>query len=318
MLLLENSHNMAGGRITPPDRMQELIAVARSHGLAVHLDGARVHSSAATLGITAADLTRGCDTVMFCLSKGLGAPVGSVVVGNSETITEARRIRKMLGGGMRQAGVIAAAGLVALEEILPRIGEDNATARRLADLLGEIPGIDLDPATVETNIVFFGISETAGTSAAELSRRLANEGVFGARARCKPRAHGHSLPHRHGRRGGRRRGGSVHHHPTLKAGRSESFQHPYEQGAEGHSNRDQRQAAATQASSTTGGYTGKQGAAGGTAHHGQGRDGHPGSDTAPLLHLLLLEPVAQHPLVHRDPFAVLHLFTGADHLELIG
>ena len=178
LLVLENSHNLAGGRVTPPARMTELVAVARRHGLPVHLDGARIHNAAAALGMTAAELADGCDTVMFCLSKGLGAPVGSMLVGDNDTITEARRVRKMLGGGMRQAGIIAAAGLIALDEVLPMLTDDNRRARDLAVGLAGIPGIVLDPETVETNIVFFSLADDAPMDAAELAARLAANGVL--------------------------------------------------------------------------------------------------------------------------------------------
>jgi threonine aldolase len=178
MLALENSHNLAGGRITPVARMRELIAVAKDHGLPVHLDGARIHNSAAALGIPAAEIAAGCDTVMFCLSKGLGAPVGSILVGDADTITEARRIRKTFGGGMRQAGILAAAGLVALDEVLPVLGDDNRRARTLADRLAKIPGIELDPETVETNIICFGFDATAKLTAAGLAAALADEEVL--------------------------------------------------------------------------------------------------------------------------------------------
>ena len=178
LLVLENSHNLAGGRVTPPARMTELVAVARRHGLPVHLDGARIHNAAAALGVTAAELADGCDTVMFCLSKGLGAPVGSMLVGDNDTITEARRVRKMLGGGMRQAGIIAAAGLIALDEVLPMLTDDNRRARDLAVGLAGIPGIVLDPETVETNIVFFSLADDAPMDAAELAARLAANGVL--------------------------------------------------------------------------------------------------------------------------------------------
>jgi threonine aldolase len=177
LVVLENSHNLAGGRVTPPGRMRELIAVAKEHGLPVHLDGARIFNAAASAGIPAAELAGGCDTVMFCLSKGLAAPVGSLLIGDADLIAEARRVRKMFGGGMRQVGVLAAAGVVALEEMAPRVGEDNATARHLAELLAEIPGIALDPATVDTNIVFFGLDDDAGVTAPELAERLAEAGV---------------------------------------------------------------------------------------------------------------------------------------------
>ena len=178
MVVLENTHNLAGGRVVPVARMDELVAVARQHGLPVHLDGARIHNAAAAAGVPAARLARGCDTVMFCLSKGLGAPVGSLLVGDRDLIAEARGVRKMLGGGMRQAGVLAAAGLVALDEVLPRLADDHATARRLAELLAEMPGIELDPAAVETNIVCFALGPDAELAAGELAGRLRERGVL--------------------------------------------------------------------------------------------------------------------------------------------
>ena len=178
LVALENSHNLAGGRITPPERMRALVAVAKKHGLPVHLDGARIHNSAAALGVAAAELAAGCDTIMFCLSKGLGAPVGSLLVGDADTIAEARRVRKTFGGGMRQVGVLAAAGLVALDEVLPRLADDNRRARQLGDRLADVPGIDLDPTTVETNIVCFGFDDTARLTASELADALATEGVL--------------------------------------------------------------------------------------------------------------------------------------------
>jgi threonine aldolase len=178
LVVLENSHNLAGGHVTPPARMNELVGVARRHHLPVHLDGARIHNAAAALGVSAAKLSAGCDTVMFCLSKGLGAPVGSLLVGDANAIIEARRIRKMFGGGMRQVGVIAAAGLVALEEVLPLLGEDNRRAHELAAGLAEIPGVVLDPDTVETNIVFFSLAPGSDLDAAALASRLAGDGVL--------------------------------------------------------------------------------------------------------------------------------------------
>jgi len=178
LVVLENSHNLAGGRITPPTRMAELIAVAREHGLPVHLDGARIHNSAAALGIPAAEIAAGCDTVMFCLSKGLGAPVGSMLVGDAATISHGRRVRKTFGGGMRQVGVLAAAALVALDEVLPELGEDNRRARELGDRLAGVKGIDLNPETVETNIIGFGFDDDAKLTAGELAEALKNEGVL--------------------------------------------------------------------------------------------------------------------------------------------
>jgi len=178
LVVLENSHNLAGGRVTPPERMAELIRVARGHSLPVHLDGARIHNAAAALGISAAELSAGCDTVMFCLSKGLGAPVGSILVGSTDTIVEARRVRKMFGGGMRQAGIIAAAGLVALDEVVPLLAEDNRRAHELAVGLAEIPAVVLDPDTVETNIVFFSLADDTPMDAGALAARLAEEGLL--------------------------------------------------------------------------------------------------------------------------------------------
>jgi threonine aldolase len=178
LLVLENSHNLAGGRVMHRERMAELVAVARRHGLPVHLDGARIHNAAAHLRTTAAELAADCDTVMFCLSKGLAAPVGSLLVGSTTTIDHARRVRKMFGGGMRQAGILAAAGLVALEEVLPRLAEDNRRGRVLADGIAQVPGIDLDPVTVETNIVFFRLAPSAPLTAPQLSAALAKRGVL--------------------------------------------------------------------------------------------------------------------------------------------
>jgi len=184
LVVFENSHNLAGGRVTPPARMAELVAVARRHHLPVHLDGARIHNAAAALGVTAAELSAGADTVMFCLSKGLGAPVGSILVGDADTITEARRVRKLFGGGMRQAGIIAAAGLVALDEVLPTLANDNRRAHDLAVGLAGIPAIVLDPETVDTNIVFFSLADTAPIDAAKLAALLAVDGVL-----CHPLGH---------------------------------------------------------------------------------------------------------------------------------
>ena len=178
LVVLENSHNLAGGRVTSPALMRELVATAHAHDLPVHLDGARIHNAAAALGITAAELSEGCDTVMFCLSKGLGAPVGSLLVGDADAMDEARRIRKMFGGGMRQVGVLAAAGLVALEEMLPRLTEDNGNARRLGELIADVPDLLLDPEKVETNIVFFHVAADAPLGASELAACLADEGIL--------------------------------------------------------------------------------------------------------------------------------------------
>jgi len=147
LLCLENTHNAAGGTVTAPDEHAAVAAAARAAGLRVHLDGARLWHAAVALGVPPATLTVGADTVQVCFSKGLGAPVGSALCGNRDFITRARRIRKMAGGGMRQAGVLAAAGLYALDHHLPRLGEDHEHAQLLAKRLG------VDPSSVETNMV---------------------------------------------------------------------------------------------------------------------------------------------------------------------
>jgi threonine aldolase len=175
LLCIENTHNMAGGTVTPLPVLDAIWAGAKAAGLAVHLDGARVFNAAAALGLSVAEITRGFDTVMFCLSKGLGAPVGSMVVGSKEAIAEARSIRKALGGGMRQAGVLAAAGLMALEEGPKRLHEDHANARLLADAVAESPGVEIDLGSVETNIVIFRLKSGR---AAEFVAGLKAKGVL--------------------------------------------------------------------------------------------------------------------------------------------
>jgi threonine aldolase len=152
-LLLENTHNHAGGTVLPMDRKNALLGVAREGGLKVHLDGARIFNAASALGLPAARLAEGVDSVMFCLSKGLGAPVGSVLCGKKDWLEEARVVRKRMGGGMRQVGVLAAAGLVGLERNVDRLVEDHARARRLAEALADLSAFQLDPDAVETNIV---------------------------------------------------------------------------------------------------------------------------------------------------------------------
>ncbi|MBW8876837.1 MAG: aminotransferase class I/II-fold pyridoxal phosphate-dependent enzyme [Acidobacteria bacterium] len=180
LIEVENSHNMAGGTVYDRPRLEAILAVGRRHGLPVHLDGARIFNAALALGTTVPALTAGFDSVMYCLSKGLGAPVGSLLCGRRDFVTEARRVRKMLGGGMRQAGVLAAAGLVALRKGPARLPADHENAGRLARALAEIPGIELDLATVRTNIVIFrlGPELCAGSSATFLAR-LEEAGVLG-------------------------------------------------------------------------------------------------------------------------------------------
>ncbi len=155
LITVENTHNRKGGVVLSPRYMAELGALARKHGLRVHVDGARIFNAAVALGIPVADLVREADSITFCLSKGLSAPVGAVVCGSQEFIAEARRARKVVGGGMRQAGVIAAAGIVALNEMVERLVDDHANARVLAAGLAELPGVELREESVQTNIIIF-------------------------------------------------------------------------------------------------------------------------------------------------------------------
>jgi threonine aldolase len=181
LIELENTHNVAGGSVYPPAVFDEICDRAHSVGLRVHLDGARIFNAAAHLGKCVAELTRNCDSIMFCLSKGLGAPVGSMLVGSKEFILKAHRLRKTFGGGMRQVGVLAAAGLVALEESPKGLARDHENARVLAEGLAQIPGISLDPKKVVTNIVRFDVQGTGRTAAeicAELKKRHILAGPF--------------------------------------------------------------------------------------------------------------------------------------------
>lgn len=157
IVCLENTHNRCGGVIIKPEYMAKVHDLARWADVPLHLDGARIFNSAVALGIPLRELTRHVDTVQFCLSKGLAAPIGSMVAGSRQFIDSARRVRKMLGGGMRQAGIIAAAGIVALEEMMERMAEDHANARIFAEGLTAIPGINVDLTKVQTNIVYFDV-----------------------------------------------------------------------------------------------------------------------------------------------------------------
>lgn len=174
---LENTHNMAGGTVYPQSVIDEICDEAHALGLKVHMDGARIFNASVATGCPVSTIVRKVDTVMFCLSKGLGAPVGSMVAGSREMIDRARLYRKRLGGGMRQAGVLAAAGLIALEEMPKRLAEDHANARLLAEGLAQIPGIQVDLQKVQTNIVIFDVSGT-GLGPAEWSARLKAAGVL--------------------------------------------------------------------------------------------------------------------------------------------
>jgi threonine aldolase len=156
VICLETTHNRCGGTILPPAYLRAVRELAEDAGVPVHLDGSRIFNAAVALGCEVRELTRCADSVQFCLSKGLSAPVGSLVCSNSDFIARARRARKMVGGGMRQAGIIAAAGIIALTEMVERLAEDHQNARVLAEGLAELPGIQLDLDTVQTNIVIFG------------------------------------------------------------------------------------------------------------------------------------------------------------------
>jgi threonine aldolase len=181
LISLENSHNLAGGTVTPLLVLEEIWAGAKERGVPLHLDGARVFNASVALGVGVKELTRGFDTMMFCLSKGLGAPVGSMLVGTWEQMDRARIIRKGLGGGMRQAGILAAAGLIALEEGPKRLHEDHANARMLAERLAESPKLTIDPGHVETNILIFKVAgrDAAAKFAAELGKRGVLAGTVG-------------------------------------------------------------------------------------------------------------------------------------------
>ncbi|MHC4567399.1 MAG: low-specificity L-threonine aldolase [Planctomycetota bacterium] len=176
LVCLENTHNRCGGAVLSPDYIEQVAALAHDRGLRLHLDGARVFNAAVTLGLDVKELTRHVDSISFCLSKGLSAPVGSVVCGSKEFICEARRLRKSVGGGMRQCGIIAAAGIEALENMTARLAEDHANARRLAEGIAEIEGLTVEPERVQTNIVFFDIVGGAVT-AERLVTRLSDRGV---------------------------------------------------------------------------------------------------------------------------------------------
>ncbi len=176
LIEIENTHNMAGGTVYPMDVLHEICGNAHDAGIPVHMDGARIFNAACHLNRPVRELAAPADTVMFCLSKGLGAPVGSMLVGPAEAIERGRLYRKRLGGAMRQVGVLAAAGLIALEEMPNRLGEDHANARFLAGELAKLSGLKIHPERVQTNIVIFDISAT-GLNAAEFTARLKTLGV---------------------------------------------------------------------------------------------------------------------------------------------
>lgn len=177
LIALENSHNLAGGSLLTSERTEDICALAHDMGLPVHIDGARIFNAAVALNDSVANLARPADSVMFCLSKGLGAPVGSMLLGTKAFIDQARIVRKMLGGGMRQAGVLAAAGLIALEESPKGLADDHANAKRLAEGLAELPGVGIDPEKVVTNIVIFDVADT-GKPVDVICGKLRDSGVL--------------------------------------------------------------------------------------------------------------------------------------------
>ena len=177
LVSLENTHNLGGGSIWPLPQLHDVCAAARQHNLALHLDGARLMNAVVATGIPAATYAAPFDSVCLCLSKGLGAPVGSVLAGSHAFIHKARRYKHLFGGAMRQAGIIAAGGVYALEHHVERLAEDHANAHLLAEGLASICGITLEPAEVETNIVFFELSPDAPLSAAAFSDRLLHNNV---------------------------------------------------------------------------------------------------------------------------------------------
>ena len=176
LIALENTHNACGGAVLTPEDTAAVADVAQENGIALHIDGARIFNAAVSLETPVAELAKHADTVTFCLSKGLSAPVGSVVCGSGEAIENVRRWRKMLGGSMRQAGIIASAGIVAIETMVERLAEDHSNARRLANGLAQVPGIEIDPEDVHTNLVFFQVTaERRG----EIASSLRDLGVKG-------------------------------------------------------------------------------------------------------------------------------------------
>ncbi len=178
LICLENTHNRCGGTVQKLEYTWALAKLAHARGLKVHLDGARLFNAAAALGVTARELAAPVDSVTFCLSKGLCAPVGSILCGDKEFVHKALRARKMLGGGMRQAGVLAAAGIVAIQKMVDRLGEDHVRARNLAEGLSEIPAIVLDAGTPATNMVFFDLAPQVTKSTGQITEELKSQNIL--------------------------------------------------------------------------------------------------------------------------------------------
>jgi threonine aldolase len=177
MVIVENTNNRGGGSIWPRENIEAIREVCRRHGLHLHMDGARLMNACVASGRQPTDFTRLVDSVSMCFSKGLGAPVGSIVAGTKPFVVRCHRFRKMFGGAMRQAGILAAAALYALDHNIERLAEDHANARRLAEAIAGLRGVKLDPRTVETNIVIFEIEPSLGT-ADQFQQRLRERGVW--------------------------------------------------------------------------------------------------------------------------------------------
>jgi threonine aldolase len=177
LICVENTHNNHSGAVLPLENIKAVRAIADRYALRVHMDGARIFNASTASGVSVHEYARLCDSVMFCLSKGLSAPVGSMLVGPRDFIDYGRRVRKALGGGMRQVGVLAAAGLIALTEMPARLREDHARAKSLARAIAGLPGISIDPAKVETNIVIFGFSHPR-FSIPRFLEELKNRGIW--------------------------------------------------------------------------------------------------------------------------------------------
>ncbi|MCB8980024.1 MAG: low-specificity L-threonine aldolase [Ardenticatenaceae bacterium] len=175
LILVENSYGAKGGYPIEPDYFQQIRHIADQHGLIVHMDGARIFNAAVALNLDPREITQHVDSITFCLSKGLCAPVGSVLCGSEAFIQQARRARKLVGGAMRQAGMMAAAGIVSLTEMVERLADDHANAKRLAEGLAEIPGIKLQPEMVKTNMFFFTLDEAVSVTPAQFVQRLRDE-----------------------------------------------------------------------------------------------------------------------------------------------
>jgi threonine aldolase len=177
LICVENTHNMAGGRVVPLSAMKEIYDVGKKHGIPVHLDGARIYNAAAYLGVEAREIAKYCDSVNVCLSKGLCAPVGSVLAGSREFIERARKFRKMLGGGMRQAGILAAAGIIAIEKMSKRLKDDHDNALLLAKGLNSLEGVSVDVDRVQTNLIMVDFGGT-GLNGMQVAERLKQSGIL--------------------------------------------------------------------------------------------------------------------------------------------